>query len=61
MAKKCVRNRKRRRKLIRSAGLAGIACIALFRLILFTNEKYILWVGFIIFSPMVFMMLYCNA
>ena len=41
--------------------LAGIACIALFRLILFTNEKYILWVGFIIFSPMVFMMLYCNA
>ena len=60
-AKKCVRNRKRRRKLIRSAGLAGIACIALFRLILFTNEKYILWVGFIIFSPMVFMMLYCNA
>lgn len=41
--------------------LAGIACIALFRLILFTNEKYILWAGFIIFSPMVFIMLYCNA
>ena len=60
-AKKCVRNRKRRRKLIRSAGLSGIACIALFRLILFTNEKYILWTGFIIFSPMVFIMLYCNA
>ena len=37
------------------------ACIALFRLILFTNEKYILWAGFIIFSPMVFIMLYCNA
>ena len=61
VAKKCVRNRKRRRKLVRSAGLSGIACIALFRLILFTNEKYILWAGFIIFSPMVFIMLYCNA
>ena len=58
-AKKCVRSKKRRRKLIRSAGLAGIACIALFRLILFTNEKYIRWNGFILVSPIVFMMLYC--
>lgn len=58
-AKKCVRSKKRRRKLIRSAGLAGIACIVLFRLILFTNEKYILWNGFLLVSPIVFMMLYC--
>ena len=61
VARKCMRSKKRRRRLIRSAGLSGIACIALFRLILFTNEKYILWAGFIIFSPMVFVMLYCNA
>ena len=61
VARKCMRSKKRRRRLIRSAGLSGIACIALFRLILFTNEKYILWAGFIIFSPMVFIMLYCNA
>ena len=61
VAKKCVRSKKRRRKLIRSAGLAGIACIALFRLILFTNEKYILWNGLIFVSPVVFMWLYCTG
>ena len=59
VAKKCVRSKKRRRKLIRSAGLAGIACIALFRLILFTNEKYILWDGLILVSPIILMALYC--
>ena len=59
VAKKCVRSKKRRRKLIRSAGLAGIACIALFRLILFTNEKYNLWNCLIFVSPVVFMWLYC--
>lgn len=61
VAKKCVRNRKHRRKLIRSAGLAGIACIMLFRLILFTNEKHILWNGFILVSPVVFMWFYCTG
>ena len=61
VAKKCVRSKKHRRKLIHSAGLAGIACIMLFRLILFTNEKHILWNGFILVSPVVFMWLYCTG
>ena len=42
---------KRRRKLIRSAGLPGAACIVLFRVIVFANEMSLVWNGIVAFGP----------
>lgn len=51
VARKWTGSKKRRRKLIRSAGLPGAACIALFRVIVFANEMHLMWNAIVAFGP----------
>ena len=51
VARKWTGSKKRRRKLIRSAGLPGAACIVLFRVIVFANEMSLVWNGIVAFGP----------
>ena len=51
VARKWTGSKRRRRKLIRSAGLPGAACIALFRVIVFANEMHLMWNAIVAFGP----------
>ena len=51
VARKWTGSKRRRRKLIRSAGLPGAACIVLFRVIVFANEMSLVWNGIVGFGP----------
>ena len=51
VARKWTGSKKRRRKLIRSAGLPGAACIVLFRVIVFANEMHLMWNAIVAFGP----------
>ena len=51
VARKWTDSKRRRWKLIRSAGLPGAACIVLFRVIVFANEMSLVWNGIVAFGP----------
>jgi hypothetical protein len=51
VARKWTGSKRRRRKLIRSAGLPGAACIVLFRVIVFANEMHLMWNAIVAFGP----------
>ena len=51
VARKWTCSKRRRRKLIRSAGLPGAACIVLFRVIVFANEMHLMWNAIVAFGP----------
>ena len=51
--------KKQRRKLIRDAGLPGVVCIVLFRVIVFANQMYLTWNAIIVFGPVLLTLRYC--
>lgn len=59
VARKWTRSKKQRRKLIRDAGLPGVVCIALFRVIVFANQMYLTWNAIIVFGPVLLTLRYC--
>lgn len=59
VARKWAGSKRRRRKLIRSAGLPGVACIALFRVIVFANEMYLMWNAIVAFGPVLLVLWSC--
>lgn len=60
VARKWAGSKRRRRKLIRSAGLPGVACIALFRVIVFANEMYLMWNAIVAFGPVLLVLWSCT-
>ena len=59
VARKWAGSKRRRRKLIRSAGLPGVTCIALFRVIVFANEMSLVWNGIVAFGPVLLVLWNC--
>lgn len=60
VARKWTGSKRRRRKLIRSAGLPGVACIVLFRVIVFANEMHLMWNAIVAFGPVLLVLRNCT-